>query len=151
MTTPARIGQAAPATETGAIRGRLRRWLAVAAALQVAGRGLDGWWHANHDQFEGAREQLEAHWLIWLGVLTTLAVCAVALRRLERSERERVGYSVTLVSGLVYVPVAVWHFVEHANRNDPELAHVLLALGQAGMIAGIVLVFVRARQARTRK
>jgi hypothetical protein len=58
------------------------------------------------------------------------------------------GYRVTLFSGLGYSAVAVWHFVEHANHNDPELAHVLLALGQAGMIAGIVLAFILTRRAR---
>jgi hypothetical protein len=67
---------------------------------------------------------------------------------LFRSDRGLLGYRVTLFSGLVYTPVAVWHFIEHANKNDPEIAHVLLALGQAGMLAGIVLVFVLSRRGR---
>jgi hypothetical protein len=128
------------------VRGRLLWLLAGAALLQLAGRALDGWWHANHDEFEGASQQLEAHWLIWVGVLATLAVCLLAVRRLGSGDRAVRGYQLTLASGLVYAAVAIWHFVEHANRNDPELAHVLLALTQGGMILGIVLAFVLTRR-----
>ena len=129
------------------MRGRLLWLLAGAALLQVAGRMLDGWWHANHDEFEAARQQLEAHWLIWLGVLATLAVCALALRRLASDDPATRGYRVTLVSGLAYAAVATWHFIEHANHKDPEVAHVLLAFTQAGMILGIVLAFILTRRA----
>jgi hypothetical protein len=124
--------------------------LAVAAVVQVAGRGLDGYWHANNDEFEGAAQQLEAHWLIWLGVLATLAICLVAIRQLDRTDRGLLGYRITLFSGVLYSGVAVWHFVEHANHNDPELAHVLLAIGQVGMLVGLVLVFVLSWRARHR-
>jgi undecaprenyl pyrophosphate phosphatase UppP len=139
-----RNAQTGPATSSPPLHDRtgLIRLLAVAAVAQVAGRGLDAYWHANNDEFEGARQQLEAHWLIWLGVLATLAICVVAMRRLDRAERGLLGYRVTLISGLLYAGVAVWHFIEHANLNDPEVAHVFLALGQAGMLVGIVLVFV---------
>ena len=34
--------------------------------VQVAGRLIDARWHATHDEFEGASQQLQAHWLIWL-------------------------------------------------------------------------------------
>ena len=147
-TTTGRTGTVTPPSETLPTRTRLLQLLAVAAVVQIAGRGLDGWWHANHDEFEGAAQQLEAHWLLWLGVLATLAICALALRRLDRDDRGLLGYRVTLYSGLGYSAVAVWHFIEHANHNDPELPHVLLALGQAGMVAGIVLVFVLSRRTR---
>ena len=132
----------------GMTRVRLLQLLGFAAVVQIAGRALDGRWHAQHDEFEGASQQLEAHWLLWLGVIATLAVCVLALRRLERDDRGRLGYRVTLLSGLLYTPVAVWHFIEHANHNDPAIPHVLLAAGQLGMIVGIVLVFLLSRQRR---
>ncbi len=34
------------------------------------------------------------------------------------------------------MPVAVWHFIEHADGNDPELAHALLALTQVAIVGG---------------
>jgi uncharacterized membrane protein len=120
--------------------------LVFAAVLQIAGRALDGWWHATHDEFEGVSQQFEAHWLIWLGVLATLVVCSLALLRLHADDRASLGYQVTLISGLAYSAVAVWHFIEHANHNDPQLAHVLLAMGQLAMIVGIVLVVVLTRR-----
>jgi hypothetical protein len=46
---------------------------------------------------------------------------------------------------------AIWHFIEHANHNDPAVAHVLLALGQVAMIVGIVLVFVLTRRTLGRR
>jgi hypothetical protein len=146
MTSIGPTGPGAPRRGALPSRTRLLQLLAVAALVQIAGRALDGRWHATHDEFEGTSQQLEAHWLIWLGVLITLAICAFALRRLERADRGLLGYRVTLFSGLAYSGVAVWHFIEHANHNDPEIAHVFLALGQAGMLAGIVLVFVLSRR-----
>ncbi len=148
MTSTGPIEPAAPPSEAPPARTRLLQLLAVAAVIQIAGRALDGRWHATHDEFEGASQQLEAHWLIWLGVLATLAICVIALHWLDPDDRGLLGYRVTLISGLVYTPVAVWHFIEHANQNDPEIAHVFLALGQAGMLAGIVLVIILSHGAR---
>jgi hypothetical protein len=148
MTSTGQTGPVTPPSETLAARTRLLQLLAVALVVQIAGRALDGRWHATHDEFEGASQQLEAHWLIWVGVLATLAICALALRRLRPDDRGLLGYRITLFSGLGYAAVAVWHFIEHANHNDPAIAHVFLALGQAGMLAGIVLVFVLSRRGR---
>jgi hypothetical protein len=117
----------------------LALWAAV--AVQIAGRIVDGIWHANHEEFEGASQQLEAHWLLWLGVVLTLAVAALAATRLPARERNA-GYAIILAGGALYVPVSVWHFIEHANLNDPELAHYLLGLGQVAIIAGAVLAAV---------
>jgi hypothetical protein len=147
MTSIERTGPATPGSSgTLLARTRLLQLIAVALVVQIAGRLLDGRWHATHDEFEGASQQFEAHWLIWLGVLATLAICVVALRRLDRADRGLLGYRVTFFFGLGYAVVAVWHFIEHANHNDPEVAHVLLALGQAGMLIGIVLVLVLSRR-----
>jgi hypothetical protein len=40
------------------------------------------------------------------------------------------------------VPTSLWHFIEHANHNDPEIAHVLLAIWQVGMLAGVLTATV---------
>jgi hypothetical protein len=127
------------------VNARLLRLLVIAAIVQIAGRALDFRWHATHDEFEAVTQQFEAHWLLWLGVIATLAVCAAALRRLDRGDRARRAYLITLVSGLAYSAVAVWHFIEHANHNDPSVAHVLLGVGQAAMLVGVALAVVWTR------
>lgn len=115
--------------------------LAAGIAIQIAGRVLDGIWHANHDEFEGASQQLQAHWLLWLGVLFTLAVCALAIGRLPAGERS-IGYPITLAGCAFYVPIAIWHFIEHSNLNDPDLAHYLLAIGQITIFVGAAIAIV---------
>lgn len=115
-------------------------WLWLTVAVQLAGRVLDALWHAGHDEFEGASEQLQAHWLAWLGVLATLSVAGV-LARSPRTRGNR-GYPITAAGAAAYVPVAVWHFIEHANGNDPETAHVIIALTQAAMFAGVIAATV---------
>jgi hypothetical protein len=125
-------------------KGRLQLlWGAVVA--QLLGRALDLRWHLSNDEFEGVSQQFEAHWLLWLGVIATLAVAFVAARRPDLRQLERRGYLVLLASGLAYAAVAIWHFVEHANHNDPELAHVLLGVMQLAMLGGAVLATYGAR------
>jgi hypothetical protein len=123
------------------------RALWIAVGVQLAGRLLDLRWHLANDEFEGTSQQLEAHWLLWIGVLATIAVAGVAVGAPERPAG-RVGYLLTLLSGLVYAPVAIWHFIEHANHADPELAHVLLGLTQIGMVAGAIIATMIARRGR---
>lgn len=121
------------------------RLLLVATVLAVAGRLLDVRWHVTHDEFEGAREQLEAHWLAWLGIAAMIAAAIYALRTVPR-DSSRVGYAVVLSGGALYVPVAVWHFIAHADHVDPELAHVLLALANGMLLAGVIAAIVIARR-----
>jgi hypothetical protein len=125
-------------------RGRLQLlWGAV--AVQLLGRLLDLRWHLSNDEFEGVSQQFEAHWLLWLGVVATLAVTLLAARRPDLAPAEQNGYLFILVSGLAYAGVAVWHFVEHANGQDPELAHILLGVTQIAMVVGAVLATYGAR------
>jgi hypothetical protein len=123
------------------------RALWTAVGIQLAGRLLDLRWHLTHDEFEGTSQQFEAHWLLWLGVLATIAVAAWAVLRHERLAGYP-GYLLTLASGLFYVPNSVWHFIEHAHGTDPELAHLLLGVGQVGMVIGVVLATLLARRIR---
>ena len=118
-------------------------WASLGA--QVLGRLLDLRWHLANDEFEGASQQLEAHWLIWLAVIATIAVAALALRR-DDVAAGRSGFRVVLASGVLYAAVAVWHFVEHANGVDPELAHYLLVVTEAGMFAGALMATLALRR-----
>jgi len=116
---------------------RLRRITLSGAVLLTAGRGLDLWWHATNDEFETGSDQLQAHWLAWLGALVMLGAAVVAARRpVYRSP----GFIVLLTSGLLYAAVAVWHFWLHQQLRDPDLPHVLLALSQLGLYAGALMV-----------
>jgi hypothetical protein len=117
-------------------------WLGF--VVQIAGRVLDARWHATHDEFEGTSQQLEAHWLLWLGVAVTLVAAGLALTRLPRDDRP--GFSLLFGFTGFYIAVAVWHFIAHANLNDPAVAHVFLALGQLGMIAATIWATLQARR-----
>jgi hypothetical protein len=119
-------------------------WATV--AVQILGRLLDLRWHLSNDEFEGVPQQFEAHWLMWTGVLMTLAVAILATRRADLTPGERRGYLFILASAIAYVAVAVWHFVEHANHQDPELAHVLIGLAQIAMVVGAIWVTSQARR-----
>jgi hypothetical protein len=108
--------------------------LLLAVAVQLVGRGIDGWWHATHDEFETAADQIRAHFVIWVGVLATLVLSTVAVRRF--SGRLQSWYAVVLAGSVCYVGVATWHFIEHANHSDPDLPHVLIAVAWAALLLG---------------
>lgn len=114
-------------------------WIGI--AVQLAGRIVDGRWHATHDEFEGAAQQLEAHWLVWIGVLVTLIAAGSAMRRLAAEERNA-GYPLVFWGAVLYVGVAAWHFLEHVAHNDPALPHILLVVTTVMMIAGALLVLL---------
>jgi hypothetical protein len=125
------------------VRANPAKALWIAVAVLIAGRLVDLQWHLTHDEFEGASEQIRAHFLAWIGVLLVLGVTAVAI-----CERVRgLGYRLALGGAGVYAFAAVWHFVEHANGNDPELAHVLVSFANLAMIMGAI-VAVGHRRAR---
>lgn len=82
-----------------------------------------GWsciWHASHDEFETTSDQLQAHWLIWLGVLFALVIAFVAVRYLRESPA-RPGYVTVLAGGVAYVVTAGWHFYEHSRGRQPRV------------------------------
>lgn len=116
-------------------------WIAI--AVMAAGRLVDLQWHVSHDEFEGTTQQLEAHWLAWIGVILVLIAAGIALRADPGT-----GFRLAFVSAAAYVPVAIWHFVEHANGADPQVAHVLLGITGIGMVVGAVLASFEVRRAR---
>jgi low temperature requirement protein LtrA len=120
----------------------------VAILVQVLGRIGDGIWHLNHADFEGAADQLEAHFILWTGMLMTLAAAAWALRSDGAPER-RAGYLVTFVGALLYIPTAIWHFIGHANGEELDVAHFLLAVTQVATIVGAIMATVRSRRLTT--
>jgi hypothetical protein len=115
-------------------------------ALQVAGQVIDLRWHATHLGFERASDQLQAHWLIWLGVLVTLVAAAVGAGRVPSSWSS--GYRLLLLAGVAYALSSAWHFWEHANLRDPVAPHVLVAIGKAAILAGAVSATIVARRRR---
>jgi hypothetical protein len=120
----------------------------VAILVQVLGRIGDGIWHLNHDDFEGPANQLEAHFVLWVGMLMTLAAAGWALRT-DRAPERRTGYLVTFVAALLYVPAAIWHFIGHANGEELDIAHVVLAVTQVATIVGAIMTTLRTRRLAT--
>jgi hypothetical protein len=121
-------------------------WAGV--ALQAAGQVVDLRWHATHPGFERAADQLQAHWLIWLGVLLTLVVAVVGAGRVP--SRWYGGYRLLLLAGLAYALSSAWHFWEHLQLRDPAAPHVLVGIGKAAILAGAISATVVTRQRRVR-
>lgn len=127
---------------------RYLRALWIGALVFVAGIVLDQRWHATHDEFEGTSQQFDAHWLLWIGFLVVLVAVVLAFVRLSPDERHP-GFTLVLAASAGYLPVTVWHFVAHANEVDPAVAHVLLGLGDAAIIAGAAWTLVASLRGRS--
>ena len=132
---------------------RAERWttlqfLWVAFAVQVAGRLLDFWWHATHEGFETGRDQVQAHWLVWLGTVLVLLVSGRALMA-GVEDPVRVGYLVVVAANAAYIPIAVAHYLQHLDHREVDWAHA--GLGITNLIAAIGVLYVAyasRRQAR---
>lgn len=120
----------------------------AAFAVQVAGRLLDFWWHSTHEEFETGRDQITAHWLVWVGTLFVVVVAIRALRD-DSTSAERPGYRVVLWSNVLYVVVAVIHFVQHLNHQEVDWAHIMLAVTNIGSVVGVVMATASKRRRKT--
>jgi hypothetical protein len=119
----------------------------AAFAVQLAGRLLDIWWHATHDEFETGGDQLQAHWLVWIGTILVLLVGINALRGGVLGP-QRTGYLTVVVANGLYVPIAVAHFIQHLNRQEVDWAH--LGLGITNVVAGLGVLYVTFTSLRER-
>jgi hypothetical protein len=117
---------------------RLRLAVPLAALVMTAGRVIDLRWHATHSEFETGADQIQAHWLAWLGAffLLTVATMGVANRRYRSP-----GFLLLFASAWLYAGVAVWHFWLHQQLRDPALPHALLAVSQLGLYIGTGAIF----------
>ncbi|MDQ3985895.1 MAG: hypothetical protein M3280_05295 [Actinomycetota bacterium] len=106
---------------------------------QVAGRLVDLQWHLSHEEFEGAAEQFQAHWLIWLSTLFVLGVAALAVRDVTPPGQRR-GYLIVLVANLAYAIVAIAHFFQHLDHREVDWAHLLLAVTSIAAAIGVIWV-----------
>lgn len=132
-------------SERATVAKRLLAVLWAGIAIQIAGRALDGIWHANNEGFESASDQLQAHWLLWLGVATTLAGSAVAISRVGEARR---GWAAVFAASAAYLAAALWHFLEHAASNDPAAAHILLGILWVALLIAAVVTTLDWRRTR---
>lgn len=117
----------------------------IGFAMSVAGVLLDLRWHRLHDEFEGPAQQLQAHWLAWLGAAVLFAAAGVAMSR--GGSAANIGTTVVLAGASVYAVASAWHFYEHAEGRDPEMLHLVLTVAQVAMLAGVVAAAMLARTA----
>lgn len=116
---------------------RLRIAVLLGAVVMTAGRVIDVQWHATHPEFETGADQIQAHWLAWLGALVLLAASTMGVAgRRYRSP----GFLILVGSAWLYAGVAVWHFWLHQQLRDPDLPHALLALSQLGLYMGAAFI-----------
>jgi hypothetical protein len=83
---------------------------------------LDLQWHAGHDEFETASDQLRAHRLAWLGGLVLLVTAALAVRQGHRGGM----LSALLVGTTGSAGAAVCHFyrdgaAERRLESEPRI------------------------------
>ena len=123
---------------------RLVQAMWVGLGIQLAGDIVDARWHAANDGFEGAADQLQAHWLVWLGVTVAMAAAALAAREMRPAHNG--GLDFTLANCTGYAFFAAWHFAAHWGGSDSELAHVALLLTRLAMFGGIVWATLAWRQ-----
>jgi hypothetical protein len=118
-----------------------RLFVALLAAfpVQVGGRLLDLRWHQTHSDFETGRDQLQAHWLVWLGTLMVIGVALMAMR-LKPTGLVHRAYQITLWANALYVVVAVIHFFQHLDHQEVDWAHAGLAVTNIAAATGIVMV-----------
>jgi hypothetical protein len=116
---------------------RVRIAVLVGALVMTAGRAIDLHWHATHAEFETGADQIQAHWLAWLGAFLLLAPSSIGVTsRRHRSP----GFLILFGSAWLYAAVAVWHFWLHQRFQDPDLPHALLALSQLGLYIGTIFI-----------
>jgi hypothetical protein len=128
-------------------RRRILTGLWAGLVVSIAGRLLDLRWHATHDEFETGTDQLQAHWLAWLGALVLLVAAAAAWR--GREQLRNPATAATLAGAIGYGLVAARHFWEHSQHREATLTHLLLVVTQVAMFAGVVSALLLARtQAR---
>jgi hypothetical protein len=89
---------------------KLFHLLLIGFVAQIAGRLVDLQWHLAHDEFEGAAEQLRAHWLIWFSTIFILGVAIAAVRSVGEPGQHR-GYLIVLAANLAYGVIAVIHLL----------------------------------------
>jgi hypothetical protein len=131
-------------------RPKLFPALLIGFGAQVAGRLIDLQWHLTHEEFEGAAEQLQAHWLIWLSTVFVLGVAVLGVRDIHEQGRRR-GYVVVLIANLAYVVVATIHFFQHLNHLEVDWAHLLLAITSIAAAIGVLWVIAARFGSRRRQ
>jgi hypothetical protein len=125
--------------ERGQADPRLFPALLIGFGAQIAGRLVDLQWHLTHEEFEGAVEELQARWLIWLTTVFVVGVAALGVRDIDEPDQRR-GYLIVLVANLAYGGAAVIHFFQHLNHLEVDWAHLLLAITSIAAAAGVLWV-----------
>ncbi len=109
----------------------LALWIGI--AIQLLGQLIDVRWHATHSShFRSASEQVEAHWMIWLGIAVMLVASLAAVRSGHGTAGR--GPAGALVASSVLVGGQVWNFLDHAQGRTTVPPHLLIALGRFGVL-----------------
>jgi hypothetical protein len=105
----------------------------ISLGIQLLGQIVDVKWHAAHgSHFRSASEQVQAHWVTWLGIAVMLAVSAAAVRS-GRPQASR-GFLVALVGSGFLALAQAWNFWEHAHGRPAELAHVIMVVSRLAIL-----------------
>jgi hypothetical protein len=114
-------------------RKRLLLGLWISFGIQLLGQIVDVKWHAAHgSHFRSASEQVQAHWVTWLGIAVMLAVSTAAVRSGEAKTHR--GFLVALVASGFLALAQAWNFWEHAHGRAAVPAHVVMVVSRLGIL-----------------
>jgi hypothetical protein len=112
---------------------RLLLGLWIALGIQLLGQIVDVKWHAAHgSHFRSASEQVQAHWVTWLGIAVMLVVSTAAVR--SGHAKANRGFTVALVAAAFLALAQAWNFWEHAHGRPAVPAHVIMVGSRLGIM-----------------
>jgi hypothetical protein len=123
-------------------------YAAVGLGLVAAGVGWDAVWHGRNDDgdISGATELVQAHWLMFLGVLVIALSTLVGVVR--AAPRPSAAIVITFLGSVLAIIGFGWDSVRHAQGTESVPGHVLIYVGLFVVAVGLVMGAVDARRAR---
>lgn len=119
-------------------------WLGI--AVFVLGIAWDGVWHSsNPEALETGWNVLEAHGVMYAGVLVALVGSLVAFREPRGRPSAASWYGLTAAGALAQAVGTGWDAVAHALGSEAALAHLLARVGLLALLAGAAAVSIVAR------
>lgn len=117
-------------------------WIGV--AVVAAGVVVDLRWHAQHGTAASINDLISGHALIWVGLLTVVAIAAMGARGLPSVWY--VGWRLLLVGAIGYAIFEGLHVWSHETGHARALTHVLMQLSKVAVVAGVISATVATRR-----
>jgi hypothetical protein len=122
------------------VSARSLLWTALAGlVLGILGSGWDRIWHSRHPEGElaSASKLLEAHWLIFVGILVLFAALLLAVRSIRQPRSLLVSTWVAFIGSLSTVIGFAWDSTRHIQGTESPGGHAMIYAGTLLVIIGL--------------